>query len=594
MISRLKRFFVAGSSFTLSFVVAGVALAQSQQIDPRDDNSPFAIASGAEWAGDYPRFNPMLQKAGVRWLRIADEWQTVQPKQGEWNWSGMDAKLADAKANGMRLTGGFWFFARWSSANGDTRTSPVKDMQFWRDYVYESVNRYKVDIKYWEVWNEFNGSFANSRNKPKEYADLVREAYIAARKADPTAKIGISCANFDLGFFDAAIKAGAAGHFDFVCVHPYENLGMAIEGNESSYLSLVGSIKKMLADNNQPTDMPLWITEIGVQAPVAPHPKKDAEQADALVKAYVLSVVQGFGKIFWFEARGPAYGPGTDHGLIRKDWTPRPAYDAMKVLSETIGVEPVYAGWLNLNNTYGFVFDKAVSDGAVLVIWAPPGETRTASFGADVKVVDLYGVVTALPAQSPLKLSRVPTYVVGVPADHVATAKANAGKPFPWGGDFANVDVVSCRLAATNVDKGIKQVKEGTTQAVNLLDQSYRRSDIGNASLRGEGHYAYFRVDPLFASFGNKELKITVVAKRTDPKKASSFGITYESLSGYKGAPDGRWTVPAGDEWHEHTWTVTDANFVGGWGWNFRTDAGGSPADVLFKEVRVERPAKTE
>src|SRR5437868_15082852 len=53
--------------------------------DPRDDRSPWGVASGAEWFSVYPLFNPMLKQAGVRWLRGFYEWQTLQPKQGTWN-----------------------------------------------------------------------------------------------------------------------------------------------------------------------------------------------------------------------------------------------------------------------------------------------------------------------------------------------------------------------------------------------------------------------------------------------------------------------------------------------------------------------------
>jgi len=38
--------------------------------------------AGAEWAGDHPTFNPMLQNAGVLWIRLFPEWQVIQPKQG--------------------------------------------------------------------------------------------------------------------------------------------------------------------------------------------------------------------------------------------------------------------------------------------------------------------------------------------------------------------------------------------------------------------------------------------------------------------------------------------------------------------------------
>jgi len=152
-----------------------------------------------------------------------------------------------------------------AAADGGTRKFPIKDIQFWRDYVAGAVGRYKDDIHYWEVWNEFNGSFGDSKNKVKDYAELVVTAYEAAKKADPDAKIGLSVANFDVGFLDAVIKAGTADHFDFICVHPYENLGAVAEGGEVGYLSLAGNLRKMLAANKQRTDVPLWITEISAQ-----------------------------------------------------------------------------------------------------------------------------------------------------------------------------------------------------------------------------------------------------------------------------------------------------------------------------------------
>jgi len=54
-------------------------------------------------------------------------------------------------------------------------------------------------------------------------------------------------------------------------------------------------------------------------------PTADGAQAEALVKAHVLATAQGFERVFWFEAHGPSYGKGTDHGIIRKDWSLRPA-----------------------------------------------------------------------------------------------------------------------------------------------------------------------------------------------------------------------------------------------------------------------------
>lgn len=552
--------------------------------DPPPPSSPWGTCSSAEWFGEYPRFNPLLAQAGVRWSRFFPEWSSIQPRKDAWNWKPADDYLADAAKNGIGVSGGFWYFAPWATTTGDTRTSPIKDLKDWGAYVSASVARYKGRIADWEIYNEFNGSFANSKNKPKEYADLVATAWEAAKKADPSARIGISCANFDLGFFDAAIKAGASNRFDFVCVHPYENTGQLADGGESGFLSMAGSIRKMLADNGQRQDIALWITEFGIQSTVQPDAAKDALQAEVLVKSHVLALAQGFERLCWFEARGPSYGHGTDHGIIRQDWSTRPCYDALKVMTGVLGATPRYVGWLNLaGGGYGFVFDGA--SGPVLSAWAPKGSTLQLAITGSPLVADALGAAVATAPGKPIALSTSPRWITGIPADLVAQARANAAKPFPWGGDYANASEVSCLLGATNTDRGITQRNPQTTPVVNRLDHSYRRSDAGRG---GEGFYAYFRVDPQFASFGAKNLSITVVARRSDQGKAASFDICYESLKGYRGTGK-RWTVPAGDEWSSNTWTVDDANFVGGWGWNFRTDCGGSPGDFDIKEVRVTK-----
>src|SRR5258705_13197911 len=92
--------FVGGAMMTVILaggqnIVAAVAEpSRVDQKDPRDDASPWGVASGAEWFSAFPDFNPMLRTAGVRWLRGFYEWQTLQPKQGYWNW-GLTDRLVE-------------------------------------------------------------------------------------------------------------------------------------------------------------------------------------------------------------------------------------------------------------------------------------------------------------------------------------------------------------------------------------------------------------------------------------------------------------------------------------------------------------------
>lgn len=559
------------------------------QENPRDDACPWGIASGAEWSREYPRFNPMLKDAGVRWLRFFPEWAWVQPRAGEWKWSDADALVGNSKENGIRIAGVFAYFAPWASADGGTRKCPVKDMQYWRDYVGEAVKRYRDRIRYWEVWNEFNGSFSVN-GTPAIYAEMVKEACLTARKIDPECRIGMSCANFDVGFFDAAIKAGAAGHFDFIAVHPYENLGVVMEsGGEFGYLSMARTLRTMLKQNGQRADMPLQITETGFQAPISPDPAGDARQAEAIVKAYLLSMAQGFQRVFWFEARGPAYGRGTDHGIIRKDWSARPAHAALKTMSGLLGGEPRYLGWLKAGtNGYGFVFQGGPRP--VLAAWSPPETGNTVRFETPVSVWDLAGKETVLEPGKEFALTRVPVFIAGLPPAQVALATSQAAKPFPWGTDYGAAREVRCRMGATNEDLGLRQTHLQTTAVVNDLVTSWRRPNFGHG---GEGRYVYFRIDPTFASFGNKDLEVTVIARRVAPGKESGMRLCYESLKGYREAPD-RWVLPEGEDWKEFTWRLDNANFVGGWGWNFRLDANNFAHEFFVREVRVKKPGPPE
>ena len=123
---------------------------------------------------------------------------------------------------------------------------------------------------------------------------------------------------------------------------------------------------------------------------------------------------------------------------------------------------------------------------------------------------------------------------------------------------------------------------------VNGLTETCRRTDVANPFLRGEGHYVYFRVDPRFVPFGTRELEITIVAKRVAGDKAAGMNLMYESTKGYTGAQRW-WTIPADDQWHEYTWKISDASFVGQWGYNFRFDAISSPGEFLVREVRVTK-----
>jgi len=527
----------------------------------------------------------------VKWIRYFPSWISIEREgPGQFTWENADARVANAKENGIQVSGMLTFFPLWASADGKSpRANPVKDIKYWENFAEQAMTRYREDIRWWEVWNEFNsGAFAKSKDKPKDYAGLVAGAKRAAKRVDPGIKVGISCANFDLNFFAKSIKAGAAGHFDFVCVHPYENMHEVMRGGgEPGFLSMAASIRKMLKENGEDPGMPLWITEIGYKALNQPDAKEDSLQADALVKCFTLSIAQGFAVVEWFEARGPKYGKqkNQDFGLIRHDWTKRPSWHAYKQMTTTLGEYPEVIGWLALGEKgkgYGFVF-KGAGGQPVMVAWAPEKDGMKVSFPAAVTVTPINGKPKQVAANAAHQLPWSPSYVTDLPEAMVSTAQANRGKPFPWGGNFAEETVVR-HVFGANTNLGLDHNTDWKVQIVNDLTSTHALTLDEKGKLP---NHINFRAHPSFVNAANGKYEITAVVRRKDNKPSKIRVYFYESENGYKrlGKPV---EVKEGDEWQEISWTVDDANFVGQWGYNFCfAFQGGKP--MLMKEVRLKR-----
>ena len=282
---------------------------------------PFGIASSGESFGDHARLFPLLREAGVGMVRSFPEWPSFQPEKGKWDWSHGDALVESARKSQVQLEGVLCYLAPWASsaAPGETdhgkrtRTFPIKDMQDWRDYVAGVVARYRKDIQHWEVYNEFNSPGFNRGGTARDYADMVRQAYLVTRKAAPECKIGIGCADVDLSFLEQVITQGAGGCFDFVNVHPYSLMGAAMAGREPVFLGMAANLRKMLAKTCQRPDIRL--TDEWWTAPAEPgwHKHtfrlKDANFANNWGWNFRIDVVSSPGDIWVKEVTVRRLGP---------------------------------------------------------------------------------------------------------------------------------------------------------------------------------------------------------------------------------------------------------------------------------------------
>jgi hypothetical protein len=186
----------------------------------------------------------------------------------------------------------------------------------WQNEVTVSVNS-APDIPAWEIWNEpnlrmFQGGYQDG--SPAHYMDMLRTAYSIIKAKNPNALVvGPGLYTYDgVAWLQSIINLGALNYLDVVSIHLYMN---TVSENQA----IVSQVGTMIGGK------PLWVTEIGAESIIG----------ETYQNSYLRNNLSTPGltadKIFWFELADRA-GEGMTFGLVRTDYTYKPAYYSFKAL----------------------------------------------------------------------------------------------------------------------------------------------------------------------------------------------------------------------------------------------------------------------
>jgi len=411
-----------------SFAVLPVEL----EARPADPASRFGGHPHAE-AADF--HNALARKIGMRWARNHDTiqytwWTRVQPEPKKWVW--FDAEVTALRRSGLELLGEFLYVPRWASsashANDEriVQTSPPRDDADFDRYVYETVRHYRDLIRVWEVWNEphFHGFW---RGTASEYVRLLRLAYEAAKRADPTCVV-VGGGGFNLQAKDwiaAALNAGLLNYCDVVSFH-YANVRR--DADLDRFAADLAWLREQM--RNAGGEKPLWNTEEGVpttsflDAYRNGYAEPDAvyhfrEAAYRLAKTIVANFANGVEKVFYYDLLRPSREP------FIEDAKRHPLRSNLVELGGSL--KPVAVAYATLATWLdGTEFREAIRFGAsgrayafargdelIVVAWS--AEPTAFSVEEPWRVVDLMGNVEE--ASGELRFDRAPRlYVVAADA----------------------------------------------------------------------------------------------------------------------------------------------------------------------------------
>jgi hypothetical protein len=289
-----------------------------------------------------------MRAMGVSWLRADVPWSTAQPngRGTAFNWAQSDRWIEPALDRGFKILPILYFTPGWARPPGTSDKHPATDIDDWAAYVSAAVTHYSaLGVGQFEIWNEPNlDGFFGTAVSPEQYTELLKAAYRAAKTANPRVFI-VSAGLAPAGdvcnasacrpkyFLDRMYKAGAKGNFDAFGIHPYyspQPVDTTSVGDWNTWAN-IGQFREIMSAYGD--DKPIWATELG--ASTYNGGVNETVQALDATLYYAMAATRPpwQGPLFWYSYRD--YGTDRHNremlfGVIRQDWSHKPAYDAMK------------------------------------------------------------------------------------------------------------------------------------------------------------------------------------------------------------------------------------------------------------------------
>jgi O-antigen ligase len=388
---------LAFTSYADQYVNGGVTwgplLADAPKIEHADVN-PMGVNLFLEKEVDpanIERTLQMVQEGGFKWARQGFAWNDIEVS-GKGNYT--DTRNPGAAVNAWEKYDriveayqryGIEIIARldsppvWARRPGDDveqfHKGPPANNEDYGDFVQAVTERYKGKIKYFQIWNEPNlfGEWGGYAVNAEEYTALLKVAHDRIKSVDPEAVVitaalaptaDNSLANLnDVLYLEWMYRAGAAPYFDILSTMLY-GLGQPPDERRTDLKRLNFSrpiLLRQVMEKNGDVRKPIWISEyawISLPPDFKGDPTRniwgqsvdEETQGRYLVEGYERAQREwpwmGVMNVWYFREPDPdPLDPADYFAIVRPDFTPRPAYEALKRYGESADsglVSPVH------------------------------------------------------------------------------------------------------------------------------------------------------------------------------------------------------------------------------------------------------------
>ena len=284
-----------------------------------------------------PDVLPTIHQAGIMSNRDETPWSECEKEKGvvkvpEYYVNYIDSSIA----NGL-IPLDILLYANKLYDGGGYPKSP-EAVEAFAKYCETVVSTFKGKLKYYQVWNEWDGGCGMAGSKgqgdAESYVKLLAVVYPRIKAIDPSITVIANSVCTGDAFLKKTLELGVLKHCDALSLHTY-NYGdpRTIEKWHSRMLE----VDKFLRDANGGKQVPLYITEMGWPTQVDPLGATEEFSANCMAKVYLLARTMPYIKgLWWYDYRDDGWDfkyNENNFGMVRQDLTPKRSWFVMKDLT---------------------------------------------------------------------------------------------------------------------------------------------------------------------------------------------------------------------------------------------------------------------
>lgn len=394
-------------STLLNAVLYGGLLGCSFPITAQTVDEPFVVGVCAHelHKGDPSgRAYAMMRDAGITSVRTDAHWAYVerQPNQLkiEPSWQRYLKETAQHGLSTQFILG----YGNQHHGDGEKpRSEPVRAAyNRYVDFVTENL---KGQVAYYEIWNEWDVEDPRDPAFTQDYARLIADAAGIIRQRDPAATVlagAVTSQGIESGFALRLLENGLMQSVDGLSLHPYVHCRGWRRNTPEAWIDWMAEVDKELT-RAAGRPVPLYLTEMAWPSHQGACGIDESLQAAYLARAFFLArTLPNIKGMWWYDFRND----GTDKterehnfGLVRQDFTPKPAYPVLAAISEIVS-QYAYLGRLeNIANDV-VMLRFARGEDELLVAWST-GKPRTVELRGNENNEGITGRVAMIDTAQP-------------------------------------------------------------------------------------------------------------------------------------------------------------------------------------------------